>query len=182
MAIRRRGKKWTVKVYDPSAPGKQRWVGTFDTVVEAVDAERAATLGIAPSARARTIRDWSMVWLRDYARPAPATQRTYRYAIERIVEDVGDTLLSRVDRPAARRLASQWPKNTTRVARTMFGDAQRDGLIAANPFTNLRLETPKGRKDLQALAEPEIHALADAARDALGEYGLQFRAALLFLA
>jgi hypothetical protein len=61
MAIRRRGNKWTVKVYDPSATGKQRWIGSFDTEAEAIDAERAATLGIAPSARARTIRDWSMV-------------------------------------------------------------------------------------------------------------------------
>ena len=63
----------------------------------------------------------------------------------------------------------------------MFGDAQRDGLIASNPFTNLRLETPKGRKDLQALTEPEIVGLADAAVIALGEYGPQFRAALIFL-
>jgi hypothetical protein len=73
-----------------------------------------------------------MVWLRDYARPAPATQRTYRYAVERINADAGDVLLARVDRPTARRLAAQWPKGTTRVARTMFADAQRDGLIAAN--------------------------------------------------
>jgi hypothetical protein len=79
--------------------------------------------------------------------------------------------------------SSQWPKGTTRVARTMFADAQRDGLVTANPFTSLRLETPKGRKDLQTLSEAEIRALADAAVDALGgEYGPQFRAALIFLA
>src|SRR3954447_24501329 len=115
MAIRRRGDKWTVKVYDPAAPGRQRWVGTFDTPGEAADAERAATLGIAPSARARTIRDWSMVWLRDYARPALSTQRTYSSAVERISDDVGDEMLARIDRPAARRLAKQWPKGVTRV-------------------------------------------------------------------
>ncbi len=46
----------------------------------------------------------------------------------------------------------------------MFADAARDGLIASNPFTNLRLETPKGRKDLDALTEPEICDLADAVR------------------
>jgi hypothetical protein len=107
MAISRRGDKYTVKVYDPSAPGRQRWIGTFDSDVEAADAERAATLGIAPSARARTIRDWSMVWLRDYARQAVSTQRTYRYAVERINADAGDLLLARVDRPTARRMASQ---------------------------------------------------------------------------
>jgi hypothetical protein len=34
------------------------------------------TKGVALSARARTIRDWSMVWLRDYARPALSMQHT----------------------------------------------------------------------------------------------------------
>src|SRR3954469_11559096 len=38
MAISRRGDKWTVTVYDPSAPGRQRWIGTFDSDVEAADA------------------------------------------------------------------------------------------------------------------------------------------------
>ena len=56
------------------------------------------------------------------------------------------------------------------------------GLIAANPFTNLRLETPKGRKDHDALTENEIDSLAAAAVPALGGYGRQFRAVLLFLA
>src|SRR3954471_22586336 len=153
MAIRRRGDKWTVKVYDPAAPGRQRWVGTFDTPGEARDAERAATIGIAPSARARTIRDWSMVWLRDYQRPAASTQRNYRSAVERINADVGELLLAGIDRPAARRLAAEWPNSTTRIARAMFADAHRDGLLAANPFSSLRLELPKGRKDLEALTE-----------------------------
>jgi hypothetical protein len=45
----------------------------------------------------------------------------------------------------------------------MFGDAVRDGLIVTNPFAGLRLETPRGRKDLTALAELEIRELADMA-------------------
>ena len=110
MAVRKRGQRWTVRIYDPAAPGRQRWVGSFSTRDEAQDAERAATLGIAPSARARTIRDWSMVWLRDYARSAPSTQHTHRYAVEQIDTDAGDLLLARLDRPAARRLANKWPK------------------------------------------------------------------------
>jgi integrase len=181
MSIRKRGSKHTVKIYDPRAPGRQRWIGTFATEEEARDAERAATTGIAPSARARTVQQWAIVWLRDYARPAPATRRTYAYAVKRVVADIGEVVLARIDRPTARRLARQWPTSTARVARTMFGDAARDGLIATNPFTNLRLETPKGRKDLDALTEPEIHGLADAAAPALGDYGTEFRALLLFL-
>jgi integrase len=182
VAIRKRGRKWTAKVYDPKAPGGQRWVGTFETEQEAIGAERAASIGISPSARAHTIRDWSTVWLRDYARPAVSTRRNHRYAIERINADIGDLLLSRLDRPTARRLAKTWPQGTTNIARTMLGDALRDGVIGANPFSNLRLPRPKGRKDLQALTEPEIRKLADAAVPALGAYGPEFRAVLLFLA
>jgi integrase len=91
-------------------------------------------------------------------------------------------LLARIDRPTPRRLAKSWPKGTTRVARMMFADAHRDGLIAANPFTQLRLETPKARKDLDALTEEQIGTLAAAAIPAMGEYGPQFRAVVLFLA
>jgi hypothetical protein len=71
MSIRKRGNKFTVKVYDPKTPGNQRWIGTFATEEEARDAERAATAGITPAARARTVGEWSIVWLRDYARSAP---------------------------------------------------------------------------------------------------------------
>lgn len=181
MSIRKRGNKFTVKIYDRKTPGNQRWIGTFATEEEARDAERAATAGITPAARARTVGEWSTVWLRDYARSAPATRRTYAYAAKQILADIGDVMLARIDRPTARRLARQWPTNTARVARTMFGDAARDGLIASNPFTELRLETPKGRKDLDALTEPEIRDLAEAAFAALGEYGTEFRALIIFL-
>ena len=60
MSIRKRGNKFTVKVYDPKTPGNQRWIGTFATEEEARDAEHAATAGITPAARARTVGDWSM--------------------------------------------------------------------------------------------------------------------------
>lgn len=120
MSIRKRGNKFTVKVYDPKAPGHQQWIGTFATEEEPRDADRAAITGIAPSARARTVREWSTVWLRDYERSAPATRRTYGYATKQIVADIGDLVLARIDRPTARRLARQWPTNTARVARTMF--------------------------------------------------------------
>ena len=129
----------------------------------------------APSASGRSSG------LRDYPRPAPATRRTYAYAAQQIVADIGDLVLARIDRPTARRLARQRPTNTARVAHTMFGDAARDGLILSNPFTDLRLETPKGRKDLDALTEPEIRELADAAVPALRGHGTEFRALTLFL-
>jgi hypothetical protein len=62
----------------------------------------SATAGITPAARARTVKEWSSVWLRDYARAAPATRRTYAYAANQIVADIGDVVLARIDRPTAR--------------------------------------------------------------------------------
>ena len=179
--IRKRGKTYAVRVYDPQAKNNQRWVGTFPTHAEAREAERTAETAIAPSARARTVGEWVAVWLRDYQRSAPATRRTYAYATKRIVTDIGEKRLDRIDRPTARRLANEWPNQVSRVARTLFADATRDGLIALNPFTDLRLETPKGRKDLTALSEDEIAALASAAVKALGPYGPEFAAAVTFL-
>jgi hypothetical protein len=45
----------------------------------------------------------------------------------------------------------------------MLGDAMRDGLIEINPFAELRLPGSRGRKDLVALTEAELVALADVA-------------------
>jgi integrase len=64
----------------------------------------------------------------------------------------------------------------------MWADAQRDGLCQHNAFTNLRLETPKGRKDITALTEPEIRRLAEVAREQHGDFGDEAAALILFAA
>lgn len=182
MAIIRRDGKYGVRVYDRRAQG-QRWVGTFDRLKDAKRAEADATDAQRPVAtRTLTVGRWVERWLKDYARPSPATRRTYKYATSQIRDDLGDVLLAAVDRPQARALASRWPRGTMRVARTMFGDAVRDGLIVTNPFAGLRLETPRGRKDLTALTEPEIRELADMAARVWGDYGDEARALVLTLA
>jgi integrase len=159
--------------------GKYRWLGTYATEGDAIVAERDAAL--RPGRDAPTVEQWCRIWLSDYARPAPATQRTYRYAAEQIRGELGKRKLDDVDRPLARRLANRWARGTTRVARTMWADAVRDGVASANPFTNLRLETPKGRKDLEALAETEIVELADLAAAYHRDYGPEARAIVLTL-
>ena len=54
----------------------------------------------------------------------------------------------------------------------MFNDAINDGLHPGpNPFANLRLEQSRGRKDLIALTEDELHELADAALGCSGSTG-----------
>ena len=63
----------------------------------------------------------------------------------------------------------------------MFNDAINDGLHPGpNPFANLRLEQSRGRKDLVALTDNELHELGNTALRVLGEYGPTFRAMILF--
>lgn len=59
MSVRKRGKRYVVKVYDPQAKSRQRWVGTFPTQEAAVLAERLAKAGEFPVAGTRGL-SWSL--------------------------------------------------------------------------------------------------------------------------
>jgi integrase len=179
MTIMPRNGRYGVKVWDRGSK-RYRWIGSFETEAEAVRAERDASL--EPGGDMPTVEQWGRVWLSDYAREAPATQRSYRYAVEQIKAKLGARRLSDVSRPEARRIANGWPRTTARVARTMWADAVRDGVCEVNPWTNLRLETPKGRKDIDALTEQEIADLADLAGELSGDYAIEARAIILTLA
>lgn len=91
--------------------------------------------------------------------------------------------LTEVDRPTARRWALKNQPNLPAV-RAMFGDAMRDGLIDVNPFAELRLTGSKGRKDIVALTEAELEAMAGLALDDRMEpgpdYGREYRAMVMF--
>jgi hypothetical protein len=110
LTIVSRGGRFGVKVWDPGT-GKYRWIGTYATEGETIVAERDGAL--RPGRDVPTVEQWCRIWLSDYARPAPATQRTYRYAAEQIRGDLGKRKLDDVDRPLARRLANRWPRGTT---------------------------------------------------------------------
>lgn len=174
-----RNGRFGVRVRDRS--GRKRWLGTFDTEAEAQRVEARALLRPTRGG-STTVADWSIVWLSDYARAAPATRRTYRYASKRITDDLGSISLEDVDRLAVRRVIGDWPLNTVKVARAMFAGAIDAGLLDVNPFANLRLEQPQGRKDITALTEPEILALAETARTHHGDYGDEAAAIILTLA
>lgn len=179
MSIIPRNGKFGVKVWDRGRK-RYRWVGSFDTEADAVQAETDANL--KPGRDMPTVEQWVRIWLSDYPRAAPATRRTYKYAAEQIKATLGARKLSDIGRAEARRLANSWPRATARVAKTMWGDAVRDEVCEQNPWTNLRLETPKGRKDIDALTELEIAKLADLAQELSGDYGLEARAIILTLA
>lgn len=175
MTIIPRGKLFGVKTWD-RGQGKYRWLGSFPTLAEAQAAEQNAKLPDVP-----TVKQWATIWLSDYPRRAQATQRTYRYAAKQIVKDLGARKLDDLGRLEARQIASRWPRGTTRVARTMWGDAKRDEICEHNPWTDLRLETPRGRKDITALTEGQIVELADIALSVHGEWGLEAKAIVLTL-
>lgn len=179
MTIIPRGDKFGVKVWD-KGKAKYRWVGTFPTEGDAEAAEKAeATLqkGHVP-----TVEEWIRIWLSDYARPAESTRQTYRCAAKQIVEHLGKRRLDDVSRLDARHMhANVWPRNTTRVARTIWADAAKDEVIDKNPWTNMGLETPKGRKDIDALSEGEIERLCELAQRVHGDYGAEARAIILTL-
>lgn len=180
MAIVKRGDRYGVRIWDAGSQ-RHRWLGTFDKERDAKRAEADATLRPA-MAGSMTVEQWARDWQAEYARGALATQRTYRYACQQIVEDIGPRRLVDITRPEAKKLANRWARNTTRVARTMWADALRDGLCQLNPFTSLRLETPKGRKDITALTEEEIEGLGAVAREIHGDYGDEAAALVLFAA
>jgi integrase len=179
--IKKRGAAYGVSVYDPALKRK-RWVGTFETLREAREAERDASRRRGTLARI-TCGEFVDRWLTDYARPAPATRRTYTYALARFREDFGHQRLAELDRVTARAWALKQPQSNVRAVRSMLNDAINDSLHPGpNPFANLRLEQPRGRKDLVALTEAELQTLADSALAVHSDYGPTFRAMIVFAA
>jgi integrase len=98
------------------------------------------------------------------------------------LEDFKGAKLSAVDRPTARVWAMKNKGNHSAV-RAMFGDAVRDGLIQQPHSPTCACRGSRGRKDIVALTERELTALADVALDPrmeLGEFGVEYRAMILF--
>jgi integrase len=179
--IIRRGKSYGVSVYDPSVKRK-RWVGTYATLRDARAAEHLAAQR-APAHGSEDCRRFAERRVDDYPRAATATQRTNRYAIRQFAADFAGVALSKLDRLTARAWALRQPQSNVRVVRALLTDAINDGLHPGpNPFANLRLEQPRGRKDLEAITEDELVALGDCALQAHGPYGPVFRAMIFFAA
>src|SRR5437868_10445491 len=107
--IFQRGKKYCVSVYDPAIKRK-RWVGTFSTRREARQAERTAAQR-APQRHSEDCRTFAERWIEDYPRAAPATVRTYRYALRQFGLDFSGVPLSKLDRPTARAWALRQPQS-----------------------------------------------------------------------
>jgi integrase len=176
----KRGKRWVATGYDKSVKRK-RHLGTFDTKKEATNAEADWRLRTHPTGD-ETCDQFADRWMRDYPRPSASTRRTHRERTRRFAKDFEGVKLPDVDKRRARTWARGHPNDAPVVA-TMFADAMRDGLVDRNPFAQLRLPRSRGRKDIIALTETEVIALADLALDPrmeLKEFGPEYRAMVLW--
>jgi integrase len=160
----KRGNSWVAKVW---TNGRWRWLGTHSTRKDARAAEQAAS----PRRSSRlTVEDFCVQWLRDYARPAAATQRNQRYGLAAFRREYGGRRLDSIERPEAHRWARSVPYTAYRTVREMYADALRDGFVQINPFTQLRIPIPQGRRHIDVLTEDDVKALADKALDIYDEH------------
>jgi integrase len=176
----RRGKRWIATGYDRATKAK-RHIGTFDTKKEATNAEAHWKLRTRPTGR-ETCDAFAERWPTDYPRPRTSTNLHNAERVRRFAKDFKGIRLTDLDRPAARAWALKHPSDVAAV-RAMFGDAVRDGLVERNSFSELRLPQSRGRKDITALTEAELLALADVVLDPrmeLGDFAAEYRAMVLW--
>lgn len=173
--IRKRGRRYGVRVY---RNGGQEWLGTFATLREAKEAEREA-LSAPKVGKRETCDHFADRWTRDYPRPKDSTNAERERQIRPFAREFRGVRMSDVDRSTARAWALEHRSNVPAV-RAMFTDAVRDGIATQNPFTGMGLKSSRGRKDLIALTEAELIALADKAHEVHDDYGPTMRAIVLF--
>lgn len=179
MIVPRNG-RFGVRVY--LGGGKYEWLGMRDTEEEALLLEAEARVGRRQSGGKYTVAQWGDRWLKLHvAKKEASTRRTYHYAVQQIKRHLGDVKLEDVTRDMVRDLLEELPYTTIRVARTMWFAALHDEVIERNPWSNLRLPRPKGRKDITALTAEEIETLCQHARQAHRDYGSEMAAILTML-
>lgn len=181
--IKRRGKRGTrygVKI--SRSGGVQEWIGTFDKLKDAKQAELRA-LSRPRSRRDETCDSFAERWVRDYPRSRDSTNRTNENAVRKFAEDpqFRGVKLDDLDRATARDWARNNPSRHSSV-RAMFYDALNDELCSTNPFANLRLPLSRGRMDMTPITETELDDLCDCALKVHDGYGTEFRALIIFAA
>jgi len=180
MAVRRRGKRWAVEVYDPHRESRKRYVGTFDNQREAKQAEARELAALSrrrPAGGAReTVASFADRWLDVRPRQKESTNISYREQVKPFAEAYGSLPLADVDT----QFAYEWLRErrwTLTGIRAMFSDARRLGLVQSNPFAGLRLRGSHGRKNLDVLSVDEVHRLVASADEVWsGEVALTVRA------
>jgi integrase len=177
--FKRANGKWVAQAYDN---GRMRQIGTFATRKEAQAAEVDA-IRVRNSSGRETVASFVARWPRDYPRPKESTNR---HNAERVKTFAAKYAKRRIDSITAdeARLWALEHKNTLPALRAMFYDAKRSGLIVSNPFAELGMEQPRGRRDLASewLTIADVDHLAATAREVHEDYGDTFAAFITFAA
>lgn len=169
----------------PYVPGRGKlYAGTWDTHEEAT---QAAICKIEDERRLpaskETVATFAARWVKDFPRRKESTNERYRTDAMRFAKHVGASKkLHEVTVPEARSYASAHPHDLGAL-RAMFSDARRDGLVTANPFSELGISKGRGRKDISPITVEELEQLADIAQQAHGpDFGPVFRSIIIFAA
>lgn len=180
MAVRKRGEKFIAEIYDPAKKDK-RWLGTFDTRREAKEAFAQAQLAKDEAPKTPNVDEFAGTWVDRYPRRKESTNEHYRQLSKLVAQDFKGVPMGDITPPQARAYALEHA-GRWKIARAMFSDAVRDGIIARNPFVGLRLPESRGRKDLVVPSEVEVDALVRAAGEKWEEYGRRVYGPMLELA
>src|SRR5215207_7802259 len=95
--VKKRGKRWSVSVYDPSTRDK-RWVGTFDTHREAKDAEGDARKHVRRQSGRQAADDFARTWIDRYPRRRESTNIGHRERISKFATDFAGRQLDSITR------------------------------------------------------------------------------------
>lgn len=180
MGVRKRGDKFIAEIYD-SAKKDKRWLGTFDTRREAKGAFAAAQLAKDEAPQTPDVDGFAGTWVDRYPRRKESTNEHYRQLARLVARDFEGVAMGDVEPPRARAYALQH-QGRWKVARAMFSDAVRDGIIPRNPFVGLRLPESRGRKDLVVPTAAEMDRMIAACSRVWGDYGRRVFGPLLELA
>lgn len=163
--------------------GVHEWVGTRDTRREAkaLEREEQARRHVKGD---ETVAGFCDRYLDDFNyggdRWGEEAERNIRYALKKFKAEFGTEKLGRFPTERALPWASRQPESTVRIVRALFNDAIRAELAPSNPFAGLGLERSRGRADIVAITEEELHVLAEVALGTCGRFAPAMHALILF--
>ena len=168
------------RVYDPVTKTK-RWLGTVETRREALDLEanwRTKAKGTSRETCERFASDGPLTTRDPVSRRTCITPSAFKCSPRTSRASSSATSIARLLVPWAQKHQGSLP-----AVRAMFSDAVRDGLVASNPFANLRRPAWLGGPEAPPGNETELGTVADLALDPrmeLEDYAPQYRALVLF--
>ena len=120
-----------------------------------------------------TVDSLAARFTRDFPRAAESTNRWYRDQLRAVATEFKGRRLSSVSKEEAYAFSRRVSPHQVRAAAAMFSEAVRLGIdgLQVNPFQNLGLAAPKGRRDIIPLTEGEVYELAQTAERVHGRYG-----------